>query len=406
MGTLSELSMDEVTVSVVLPCLDEEHSVAQCVKEALHALERAALDGEVIVVDNGSTDRSAEEAATAGARVVAEPEPGYGSALRAGFRAARGRVVVMADADFTYPLDKIPELVAPVLADEADMVLGTRLGAGGRDTMPFLHRHLGTPALNRLVARAADSDLVSDSQTGFRAIRRSTLEGLRLRSTGMELASEMLVRAGQSGTRIVERATGYRPRIGESKLHPLADGWRHLRLIVLLAPHLTLVMPGSILLAIGVALTALTLVDPGGFAIGSLRWQPVFFSSIAVVLGAQMSMAGMVLAERSSAVGTHVRRRYRFVGSLEFERRFAAAGGIVLASGLAIDLVLFTVWVTRDSPPSRGLALAALAQTLILCGSSIVVFSLVFNLVTRSRQPEDSPPTADGRDDVRRSVGT
>jgi hypothetical protein len=403
--TLSEPAANEILVTVVLPCLDEEGSVGQCVEEALHALRRAGLDGEVIVVDNGSTDRSAAEATRAGARVVPEAQPGYGSALRAGFRAARGRVVVMADADFTYPLDKIPELVAPVLADEADLVLGTRLEGASRDVMPLLHRHLGTPALNRLVARAADSDPVSDSQTGFRAMRRSTLEALELRSTGMELASEMLVRAGQTGSRIVELPTGYRARIGQSKLNPLADGWRHLSLIVLLAPHLTLVMPGAVLLTIGVALTVLTLIDPGGFALGSLRWQPVFFSSIAVVLGAQMSMAGVVLARRSTAVGKRVSRRYRFVHSRNFWRRFAAGGAAALGAGLAIDLMLFIIFVTRDSPPARGLALASLAQTLILCGSSIAIFAFVFSLVSRAGQPDQPSDAHDPRDDVRRSVG-
>jgi hypothetical protein len=227
-------------VSVVLPCLDEAGSVGRCVTEARAVLTAAGIHGEVIVVDNGSTDGSAAVAAGAGARVVTERRPGYGRALRAGFAAARAGVVVMADADSTYDLARIPALAEPVLAGRADLVLGNRLGPGARAAMPALHRLVGTPTLSFLIGRVCGGPVVADSQSGFRAFDRRRVDALGLRAAGMELASEMLIRAARAGLRIEEVDVGYRPRIGESKLSTFSDGLRHLRLIVRLAAAPTL----------------------------------------------------------------------------------------------------------------------------------------------------------------------
>jgi len=165
-------------VSVVLPCLNEADSVGLCVKEALDTMSGAGIAGEVVVVDNGSTDGSADVAEEAGARVVTESRRGYGRALRSGFDAARGDVVVMADADFTYDLQKIPTLVAPVVDGRADLVLGSRLDAATRRTMPILHRFVGTPVLSFLIGRACGGRVVGDSQSGFRAFRRQAVLAL------------------------------------------------------------------------------------------------------------------------------------------------------------------------------------------------------------------------------------
>ena len=236
---------------------------------------------------------------------------GYGSALRAGFAAARGDIVVMADADFTYDLGKIPDLVAPVVRDEADLVIGGRLDAATRRTMPLLHRFVGTPVLTFLVARACGRRVVDDSQSGFRAFRRDRIAELELRSTGMELASEMLIRAARAGLRVTEVPAGYRERIGMSKLSTFSDGWRHLQLILALAPDLLLVGPGAVALGVGIGLAFLGFVSPSGVDVGSLHWQPVFFSGIAIVLGLQALLAGAVLAYRSSLVRGSVHRAVR-----------------------------------------------------------------------------------------------
>jgi glycosyltransferase involved in cell wall biosynthesis len=221
-------------VSVVIPCLDEADGIAACVSRARETLGAAGLDGEVIVVDNGSSDDSAVRAMAAGADIVSEPLRGYGRAYRRGFAAARGRYVVMGDADGSYDFGDLVRFV-DALEDGAGFVIGTRLrGHIHPGAMSWLHRYVGNPVLNGLL-NARYGAGVSDSHCGLRAFRRGDLERLALRSDGMELASEQVIRAVELGLDIRELPIDYRVRVGESKLSPVADGLRHLRLIAGLA---------------------------------------------------------------------------------------------------------------------------------------------------------------------------
>jgi glycosyltransferase involved in cell wall biosynthesis len=218
-------------VSVVIPCLDEAASIAACVASAREALATADLTGEVIVVDNGSSDGSGDRARAAGAAVRAEPRRGYGNAYRRGFEAARGTYVVMGDADGSYDFGELTRFV-DALEGGADFVIGTRLrGRIHPGAMPWLHRYVGNPLLSGMLNMLYGAG-VSDSHCGLRAFRRDHLGRLELRSTGMELASEQVIRAVQLGLAITELPIDYRPRVGRSKLSPLGDGLRHLRLLV------------------------------------------------------------------------------------------------------------------------------------------------------------------------------
>jgi len=376
---------NEIGVSVVLPCLDEESSVGLCVQEALNSLEAGNLMGEVIVVDNGSTDDSRQIAAEAGARVIEEPQPGYGSALLAGFDAAQHEIVVMADSDYTYDLGKISDLVAPIINDRADLVVGSRLDAANRQTMPFLHRFIGTPVLTFLTARACGRRVVTDSQSGFRAFRRGSLTAMKLSSPGMELASEMLINSARAGLRIQEIETGYRPRIGQSKLSTWSDGWRHITLIFMLAPDLLLVGPGLALLALGLAMLGVSFAQPRGVEIGSLVWQPVFFSGIALVLGMQGLLAGAVLAHNSSFTPTGIGHRFAFVGKANFPNRCIGTGVTIVIVGLALNLALFVLWlINKAKTPLSDFGLASLSESLIIVGSTVATFGIVTRF-TRAR---------------------
>lgn len=222
-------------LSVVIPALNEERTVAATVRQVpFERLREMGLDIEIMVVDNASSDRTGEEARSAGATVIVEARRGYGNAYIAGFRAARGNLIVMADADGTYPLEEIPSLITPLLERRADLVTGSRLrGHLLPGAMPPLHRYVGVPlltwTLNLLFGLR-----ISDAHCGMRAVTRSALDRMGLRSEGMELASEMLVAAGLTGARVMEIPIEYRPRPGApSKLRSFRDGWRHLRYLIL-----------------------------------------------------------------------------------------------------------------------------------------------------------------------------
>ena len=232
------------SVSVVMPCLNEEETVGACVAKAVGWLERRGIPGEVLVVDNGSTDRSVEIAEDAGARVIHERRRGYGQAYLRGFAEARGDYIVMGDSDDTYDFSDLDALVAP-LDRGADMVLGNRFAGGiANGAMPWAHRYIGSPIIN-FVIRLFFGTRIGDSQSGLRAFRRGVTERLGLRSSGMELASEMIVSASRAGLTIAEVPAPYAIRRGESKLNTVRDGWRHLRYLLLAAPDFLFTLPGA-----------------------------------------------------------------------------------------------------------------------------------------------------------------
>jgi glycosyltransferase involved in cell wall biosynthesis len=255
----------EPQVSVVIPCLDEAESIAECVEEALTALRRAGLETEVVVVDNGSRDGSAALAEAAGARVVHEARRGYGRAYLAGFAAARGRYVVMADGDGTYDLRDAARFCQELDAG-ADVVIGSRLrGTVHPGAMPWLHRRIGNPLLTGLLNIFVGTR-VSDAHSGMRAFRRSLLPRLALCSTGMELASEHLVRSGRLGLEIRELPIDYRPRRGNSKLLWLRDGWRHLWLLLAHSPAWLLLLPAALLAGAGLLALREAVIPAGALA--------------------------------------------------------------------------------------------------------------------------------------------
>lgn len=287
----------------------------------------------------------------------------------------------MADADRTYDLSRLGDLVGPIAAGNADVVLGSRLDRLNRGTMPLLHRLIGTPVISFALRRACPGLRVSDSQSGYRAFLTDKVRALGLRALGMEFASEMLIRASQEGLRIDERPLSYRPREGQSKLRTFTDGWRHLQLIMLLAPQLLLFWPGVVLLGLGALLSVLSLLNPVGFGLGPLHWQPIFLSPIMIVLGTMGVLSGAVVAYHSTLTGPRLTARFAGVGRVTFPARCITGGVFSLLAGLGLDVVLFTAWVTDGSSPSRALALAGIAQALVIAGVVLAGFGVLYRIL-------------------------
>jgi len=353
-----------------MPCLDEATTIGICVAKARAWLATSGLHGEIVVVDNGSTDDSPAIAAREGARVVDEPARGYGRAYLRGFAESRGEIIVMGDSDDTYDFSDLSGMITP-LGQGADLVLGNRFAGGIKPgAMPFMHRYLGSPIIN-LILRVFFKVDVGDSQSGFRAFRRSLLDRLRLSSGGMELASEMIVRAAHGGFKIVEVPAPYSARSGESKLNTVRDGWRHLRFLLVAAPDFLFIIPGLTLFALGALVFILSFISPAGVEIGSVSWQPIFAGTILVAIGADALVLGVVAKLHGVASGLLAEDRlvrvYRRLFSLEW---LLALAFLLVVAGLGIDLLLFIAY-SSGSHVSLGLQLAALAQTVLIVGAQL-----------------------------------
>src|SRR5690349_687518 len=352
-------------VSVVIPCLNEAENIERCVLDARAALERLDGDGEVIVVDNRSEDDSAELAAAAGARGVFEKRRGYGRAYLAGFAAARGQYIVMADADLTYDFGEIPRFVAE-LESGAELVMGDRMDNIAPGAMPWLHRYVGNPILTGILNLFFRTG-VKDAHCGMRALRRDSLDKLDLRATGMEFASEMVIRAAKEKLEIRQFPIEYLPRGGESKLSSFRDGWRHLRFLLVHSPNHLFILPGAIFAALGLlaALAVLFSIDVFG-----RRWQlhTMIAGGGLMIVGTQIVSLGLC----AHAYGTY------FMGEKDpwFDRmrdRFRLEHGLMLGAavalvGFGIAGVIIGIWIHRGLGALSEERLAVVAATLIIVG--------------------------------------
>jgi hypothetical protein len=377
-------------VTVVFPCLNEELAVGLCVERALGAMSAAGLNGSVLVVDNGSTDDSDRVAVEAGAQVIYQREPGYGAALRSGFEAAQTEFVIMADADGTYELEAIPRLLMPLVNGEADMVLGQRLNDATGATMPWLHRYVGTPAITFLVKKATKNKMtIRDSQSGFRAFRREQVLDLKLSSTGMEFASEMLIRSSWANMRIQEVDTKYAERIGVSKLSTFSDGLRHLRQILLLSPETAASVPGVLATAFAVILWGLASLSTNGFGqVGSLSWIADLAAGVLSILGPIVFCTGVVLRYRAESLG--LRKGHVKIPLEALIRRFTIIGVILVCISVVGVIALFFNFHQHPELISGSVAspLSSFVRSSFIVGIVLSVSPLIAPFLLASPRPQ------------------
>ncbi len=382
-GATCDPSLPPMTpeISVVIPCLNEEEAVGAVVDQAWIGIERSGRTGEVIVVDNASTDRSAEVAARHGAIVVREERPGYGSAYLAGLAHARGDYLVMGDADETYPMADLAPFVERLAAGD-DLVMGSRFeGTIHGEAMPWLNRHVGNPILTGML-NLFFGVKVSDAHCGMRAVRRDALPVLDLHSTGMEFASEMVFKAFRRDLTVSEIPIDYYPRVGESKLNRFGDAWRHVKFMLLYSPSWLYFVPGLVLLVLGV-LGAVALAA-GPVTIFGRPWQihTLFACIAAILLGTQSVQLG-VFARAFAA--THLGETDRLIewakGRISLEHGLAL-GGVVLLAGLVTLTVIFIGWALNGFGALSHEYATAIGFTLVAVGVQVVLGSFFVSLLT------------------------
>ncbi len=364
-------------VSVVIPCLNEAENIAECVRRAEDALTESGLEGEVVVVDNGSDDGSGEIARRAGARVIDEPHRGYGQAYQSGFEAARGDYIVMIDADLTYDFEEIPRFVKE-LDDGAELVMGNRLQNVQPGAMSLTSR-IGNPILSGFLNMLYRSP-VGDAHCGMRAFRRDVLPRLELRSTGMEFASEMVIRASKEQLDIRELPIALHQRGGESKLSPFRDGWRHLRLMLVYSPNFLFVIPGAAMIVLG------SLVDVAVLSKTTILGRPFYIhaeiaGSLLIIVGMEVLALGLI----ARTYGLY------FMGLRDpFLERMRArfkldhgllVGGTILLAGLVGGIVIIADWLAGGAGSLGQGEAALLAATGFVVGVQIFFTSFLLSIL-------------------------
>lgn len=386
---MSDVTVDDnaqLDVTVMMPCLNEAETVATCVGKAVTWLAASGLRGEVLVADNGSADGSQQLATQAGARVVAVPVRGYGAALQAGIDNARGRWVIMGDADDSYDFSSLDPFVA-ALRNGADIVMGNRFAGGiAKGAMPFLHRYLGNPVLS-LLGRLMFRVPIRDFHCGLRAGRTDRLRALGLQTTGMEYASEMVARAANAGYTLTEVPTTLSPdgRSRPPHLRTWSDGWRHLRFMLLFSPAWMFFVPGLALFIAGVAGTARLAF--GDVSIGSTR-----FSGTSLVGAAMLAMVGFQLVmfdiiSRVFAVTHGLSPRRAKIDSIG--GRFRLERGLFLGAalslvGVGLGLLAVFRWSQAgwgDMDQTDQLRIAVPAGLSLMLGVSVVFSSLLLSSI-------------------------
>ena len=372
-------------LSVVIPALNEEGIVGKTVRSVpLQELSDADIETEIIVVDNASEDNTSEEAREAGARVVCEKNRGYGNAYLRGFSEASGDIIVMGDADGTYPFDEMLKFIQPILNDNAEFVMGSRLkGDIKKGAMPALHKYIGNPFLT-WVLNVLFNTGISDAHCGMRAMTKNAWNKMNLKTPGMEFASEMVIEASRKKLRISEVPITYYPREGESKLSSFSDGWRHLRFMMLYRPGPFLLIPGIIVLLFGIILTGVVWLQ------GISRMHSLILGGLLLLIGYQMLLSWLYFGAFGEVYGvssnSNIKKKLISYHSLEKE---LLLGVVLLIIGIVIGLNVIYNWSTGGFGDLYQVQSTVIAMILSMLGIQTIFSGMFLSLLLLNQYNEN-----------------
>ena len=383
--------MNDIEVSVVMPCLNEEETIGICVNKAFRTLAEMGCTGEVIVSDNGSTDRSIEIAKSLGAKVVFQNKKGYGNAYLKGFEAVSGRYVVMGDSDDSYDFTDLKRFVEP-LRNDYDMVMGTRLkGEIKPGAMPWLHRYVGNPFLSGFLNMLFHTG-ISDAHCGMRSFTREALEKMCLKTAGMEFASEMVINASKAGLKIKEIPITLHKdgRTGKPHLKSFRDGWRHLRFMMLYSPEFFFLAPASIFFLAGMLI--ILWIFFGEPRVGHVNFglNTMTMGCFSIFLGLQAFMSSIMIklyyCQRNPLFSLdRISRKFKEI--ITFDSGIVA-GALFILTGVFLDFQVIMQWYGTGY---RDLALesvkyALLGMTFMVIGVQIFFFTFMVSVIKDSEK--------------------
>jgi len=388
----SELKIDgnRTELSILMPCLNEAETLEICIKKAQKSLEDLNVNGEVIIADNGSTDGSPEIAASLGARVVHVAEKGYGSALLGGIKAARGKYIIMGDADDSYDFTNLGPFLEKLRAGY-DLVMGNRFKGGiAPNAMPPLHKYLGNPVLTG-IGRLFFQSPCGDFHCGLRGFSKAAIQRLDLRTTGMEFASETVVKASLHGLRITEVPTtlSVDGRNRPPHLRSWRDGWRHLRFLLLYSPRWLFLYPGLLLMLVGAVVSGWLLLGPRVVDGITLDVHTFLYAAIAIVIGYQTVIFAIftkvfAITEGLLPEDPRLKTLFRYI-KLETG---ILAGALLLVAGIGLSVYALSFWSATSFghlDPSRTLRLVIPAVTMIALGLQTVLSSFFLSILGLER---------------------
>lgn len=397
---------DQLELTILMPCLNEAETLAACIGKARGFLARTGIAGEVVIADNGSTDGSQDLARSLGARVVDVPERGYGAALAGGIQAARGRFVIMGDADDSYDFANLDAFVA-ALRNGADLVMGNRFAGGiAPGAMPWHHRYIGNPVLSA-VGRLFFRTTIGDFHCGLRGFSRAAILSLNLRTSGMEFASEMVVKAtlAQLDLREVPTTLDNDGRSRRPHLRSIRDGWRHLRFLLLFSPRWLFLYPGIALLAVGLVVGAVLLPGPATFGRISFDVHTFLVAALCIIVGLQSISFAIIGRRFASRYGFIPRSSTydRLLEALTLERILLVAI-ILMLIGMAALVWGLGEWAKRDFGhlnPSSTMRPVILAMTALVSGFQLMMSGFMSSMINipiyerrlaEPARPDDTTP--------------